>query len=428
MTLWGGRFTEALDPEVWDFTADPIDRRLLGTDIDGSIAHVRALDAAALLDAAETKTLIDGLAQLRREADAGSFRFEPTDEDVHTAVERRLVEVVGDVGRKVHTGRSRNDQIVLDLRLYLHRAAAERRADIDRLIGVLADRAEAVADVVVSSYTHLQQAQPVSLGQPLLAYAWMLLRDRARLDDAAGRIGVSPLGAGAGGGSTLPLRPDVAAAEAGLDAVFDNSLDAVASRDFAAEYVFVCAQLMTHLSRLSEDLVLWSSTEFDWVTIPDSHATGSSAMPQKKNPDVAELVRSRAAVVLGDLTALLALQKGLPLAYNRDLQEDKRAVFHADDTVAGALAVLADLLSVIEFHPPEPAAETVATALAERLVADGVPFRDAHEQVGALVAADEAGTFDDLDPAAAARRLQSPGSGSPDSVMAQVVRLRGEIG
>ena len=448
MTLWGGRFKQPLSPMVWDFTTDPIDRRLLLVDIRGSIAHVRALDAAALLSSEEAGELVAGLEHMRDEAEAGAFAFEPADEDVHTAVERRLVELVGDLGKRVHTGRSRNDQVALDLRLYLHQAATHRRADIERLIAVLADRAEEVAEVVVPSYTHLQQAQPVSLGHSLLAYAWMLLRDRERLSDAATRIGVSPLGASAGGGSTLPLRPDVAAAEAGLGAVFDNSLDAVASRDFVAEYTFVCAQLMTHLSRFAEDLVLWASAEFGWVTLPDSHATGSSALPHKRNPDVVELVRARAAGALGDLTAVLAMQKGLPLAYNRDLQEDKRPAFHADDTAAEALQVLADLIAVVEFHPPEPAPETTAMLLAERLVLRGVPFREAHEQVGALLSRldadgrhlgnasepDLAGspiTLADLeanDPAEAARMLQSPGSGSPASVAVQVEELRRRIG
>ena len=444
MTLWGGRFTEPLSQAVLDFTSDPADRRLLLADIHGSIAHVRALAAAALVSGEEARDLVAGLEQLREEATSGSFLYQPTDEDVHTAVERRLVELVGDVGKKVHTGRSRNDQVALDLRLYLYQAATGRMGDIDQLVSVLVDRAEEVAEIVVASYTHLQQAQPVSLGHPLLAYAWMLLRDRERFADAAARIGVSPLGAGAGGGSTLPLRPEVAAAEVGFDTVFMNSLDAVASRDFVAEYVFACAQVMAHLSRFAEDLVLWSSAEFGWITIPDSHATGSSALPHKRNPDVAELVRSRAAVVIGDLTAMLAMQKGLPLAYNRDLQEDKRAVFHADDTAAGSLAVLAGLLGVVEFHPPPPEPETIAMLLAERLVIRGVPFREAHRQVGALLrgldvdgrSLDSVGETDlegsaitlaDIepsDPGEAARSLQSPGSGSPQSVLAQVAELR----
>ncbi len=447
MTLWGGRFDDPLDPAAFDYTTDPIDRRLLLADLTGSLSHVRGLEAAAILTTDEAATLVDGLEALRQEAVEDAFAFAPDDEDVHSAVERRLVELVGDVAKKVHTGRSRNDQVALDLRLYLRAAGADRIAEIERLIGVLADRAEETADVVVPSYTHLQQAQPVSLGHPLLAYAWMLLRDRDRLADAATRIAVSPLGAAAGGGSTLPLRPDVVATEAGMDGHFTNSLDAVASRDFVAEYTFACAQLMTHLSRLAEDLVVWASSEFGWITLPDSHATGSSALPHKRNPDIAELVRARAAAVLGDLATVLAMQKGLPLSYNRDLQEDKRAVFHADDTAAAALRVLADLLAVIVFHPPEPRAETVAMMLAERLVARGVPFREAHLQVGVMLSRlDAAGrtladatdrdlegtaiTVADLgpaDPAGAARSLQSPGSGSPHSVLGQVADLRRRI-
>ncbi len=448
MTLWGGRFEDPMDPAVFAFTADPIDRRLLLADIEGSIAHVGALESTGLLSEAEAQDLVGGLDRVREEAEAGDFAFEATDEDVHTAVERRLIELIGETGKKVHTGRSRNDQVALDLRLYLKGAAADRIADIDRLITALADRAEETSAIVVPSYTHLQQAQPVSLGHPLLAYAWMLLRDRDRLSDAATRIGVSPLGAGAGGGSSLPLRPDVAAAAVGLDAVFDNSLDAVASRDFVAEYIFCCAQLMTHLSRLAEDLVLWATSEFGWITLPDSHATGSSALPHKRNPDAAELVRSRAAVVIGDLTAVLAMQKGLPLAYNRDLQEDKRAVFHADDTAAGSLAVMASLLGVVQFHPPEPSPETTAMLLAERLASRGVPFREAHEEIGALLSRldakerslgeaveadveDSAITLTDLeaiDPIEAASSLRSPGSGSPASVLDQVAELRRRIG
>jgi len=448
MTMWGGRFEDPLDPAVFAFTADPIDRRLLLADVEGSIAHVGALESTGLLSEAEAQDLVGGLDRVREEAEAGGFAFEATDEDVHTAVERRLVELIGETGKKLHTGRSRNDQVALDLRLYLNGAAADRIADIDRLITALVDRAEETPAIVVPSYTHLQQAQPVSLGHPLLAYAWMLLRDRDRLSDAATRIGVSPLGAGAGGGSSLALRPDVAAAAVGLDAVFDNSLDAVASRDFVAEYIFCCAQLMTHLSRLAEDLVLWATSEFGWITLPDSHATGSSALPHKRNPDAAELVRSRAAVVIGDLTAVLAMQKGLPLAYNRDLQEDKRAVFHADDTAAGSLAVMASLLGVVQFHPPEPSPETIAMLLAERLASRGVPFREAHEEIGALLSRldakerslgeaveadveDSAITLTDLeaiDPIEAANSLRSPGSGSPASVLDQVAELRRRIG
>lgn len=444
MTLWGGRFSEPPVGTLWQFTADPSDRRLLVDDITGSLAHLKMLAATGILRPEETDTLIGGLEQILDEAQAGDLRLQPSDEDVHTAVERRLVQLAGEVGKKLHTGRSRNDQVVLDLRLYLRRAVRERIGQIHRLVEVLVRRADEVADVVVPSYTHLQQAQPVSLGHHLLAYAWMLLRDGDRFGDASGRIAVSPLGAGAGGGTSLPLAPELVARELELPNVFENSLDAVSSRDFVAEYAFCCAQLMAHLSRLAEDLVLWATEEFGWVTLPDVLATGSSALPHKKNPDIPELVRGRSARVLGDVTALLAMQKGLPLAYNRDLQEDKPAVFDADDTAAAALEAMTDFLASVEFHPPPPLPNTLALDLAEVMVRRGVPFRVAHEAVGELVARlevdgrDLRGAITDdlartlvededldlLDPAESVARRSSPGGGSFESVARQVAALR----
>ncbi|MEX0667043.1 MAG: argininosuccinate lyase, partial [Acidimicrobiia bacterium] len=362
---------------------------------------------------------------------------------------RRLVELVGEVGEKLHTGRSRNDQIALDLRMYLRRSARARGDELGRFATLLADVAEQHAGLLIPTYTHLQQAQVTSLGHHLLAYAWMALRDRDRLVDLVGRLS-SPLGAGASAGSSLPLDPQATATDLGFGAAFDNSLDAVGSRDLVAEFVFDVTQAMVHLSRLSEELVLWASSEFGWVTYPDSHTTGSSALPHKKNPDVAELARGKAAATIGDLTTLLVLQKGLPLAYNRDLQEDKPPLFRADDALAGTLEALGGMLAGAEFHPPPPGPWTATLDLAEALVKRGMPFRQAHHAVGRLVAslvgsgrapsdatpgdleaADpgfEPGDLDLLDPAKSLARRQTPGSGSPESVRDQVARIRLKVG
>jgi argininosuccinate lyase len=448
MTLWGGRFDGSMSEVTRRFTGDEADRRLLEVDVQGSIAHVRMLGETGIIDPDEAATLTAGLEEILGEIDG--FEFQRSDEDVHTAVERRLGELVGPVAGKLHTGRSRNDQVALDLRLYLTSAARDRVAQIQRLAATLTDLAESHAGTVVPSYTHLQQAQTTTLGHHLLAYAWMLLRSADRLADARGRIEVSPLGAGASAGSSLPLDRQSPAENLGLRGVMENSMDAVGSRDFAAEYVFCCAQTMVELSRLAEEVILWASHEFGWVTLSDEVSTGSSALPQKRNPDIAELVRGRASGVIGDVASILALQKGLPMTYNRDLQEDKRIVFHADDTLAGALEATAALLGGLEFHPPQPGAETTAVDLAEALVRRGVPFREAHVMVGRLVkrledegrSLDEAdvddltgidGRFETadlalLDPVSSVRNRVSEGSGSPDSVIDQVTRLRAKLG
>ena len=450
MTLWGGRFDESPDDVLWRFTADPIDRRLLADDITGSLAHVAMLGAVGLLDAGEVETLTRGLEAIRGEAEGGSFEFAPTDEDVHTAVERRLGELTGAAAGKLHTGRSRNDQVCLDLRLYLSRAGRLRIAQLRSLTGVLADQAEAVGETVVASYTHMQQAQAVPLAHHLLAYTWMLLRDVDRFTAALERIEVSPLGAGASGGSALPLDPVAVAAALGMAGTFENSMDAVASRDFVAEYTFAATQAMVHCSRLAEELILWATDEFGWVVYSDRHTTGSSALPQKKNPDIAELVRGRAASVIGDLTTIMTLQKGLPLTYNRDLQEDKRLVFHADDVLAGSLEALGAMISDAQFSPGPPGGFVTALDLAEALVQHGLPFRQAHQVVGRLVAdivadgrrLDEA-TADDLeragiddaaahlgilDVATSITRRASPGGGSPESVRRQLDEVRQRLG
>ena len=450
MTLWGGRFEEGPAEVLWRFTVDDSDRRLLEVDVRGSIAHAVMLGEVGLLSDRETSDVVAGLQTILAEATEGDFEWSDGDEDVHSAVERRLHELIGEVAGKLHTGRSRNDQVCLDLRLYLRRAAEERAGQIGDLAEVLATLAADAGDTVVASYTHVQQAQAVPLAHHLLAYSWMLLRDRDRFRDAIPRIDVSPLGAGAAAGSRLPLDPEQTAAALGFASVFRNSMDAVSARDFVAEYTFCCAQAMVTLSRLSEELVLWASEEYGWATFGDAFTTGSSAMPQKKNPDIAELARGKTASVIGDLMGLLTLQKGLPLTYNRDLQEDKRAVFHADDTLSLAVAAIGGMLESAVFHPPPPSGMVTALDLAELLVARGVPFRQAHEAVGGLVAGlaaegrslQEATAgelqaahpqlasedLDELTPAGSVAARATPGGGSMESVHTQLAELRRLLG
>ncbi len=450
MTLWGGRFDESPAELLWRFTVDDSDRRLLVDDVIGSKAHAAMLAEVGIISPEDGVELQRGLDAVLAEARSGEFAWSDHDEDVHSAVERRLYRVVGDVAGKLHTGRSRNDQISVDLRLYLRRSAGERAAQITDLIRVLVALAVEAGDTVVASYTHMQQAQAVPLAHHFLAYAWMLLRERDRFLDAYPRIDTSPLGAGAVAGSRLRLDPAQTAAELGFEHVFDNSMDAVASRDFVAEYAFCCAQTMVTLSRLAEELVLWGSEEFGWVTYSDAFTTGSSAMPHKKNPDIAELTRGKTAAVIGDVTTLLTLQKGLPLTYNRDLQEDKRAVFHADDTVTLALAAIGGMIESAEFDPPEPSSMVTALDLAELLVGRGVPFRDAHAAVGRLVGELAAAgrtlgdataaeleaahvrlvpeDLDELTAAASVAARITPGGGSMTSVRTQLEKLEQLLG
>ena len=445
MTLWGGRFDAAPDRILWDYTVTTTDRRLLADDIRGSIAHVTMLGDVGLVTLDEAAMLRSGLETMAAEAEAGSFEFVESDEDVHSAVERRLREVIGDVGKKLHTGRSRNDQVALDIRLYMRRACRRRMEGLTGFAETIVELATRYGDAVIPSYTHMQQAQAVPLGHHLLAYAWMAVRNRSRFEDLERRLGVSPLGAGASGGSSLPLEPANTARLLGFDVVFANSMDAVGSRDLVAEYVWCCAQSMVDLSRLAEELVLWSSTEFGWVTFGDDFTTGSSALPQKKNPDIAELARGRSAGAIGALTAVLALQKALPLTYNRDLQEDKTHLFAADDLLAGTVSALTGMLGGAVFDPPAPSSWVTALDLAEALTERGMPFRDAHHAVGRLVSALVAtgrslaeATVDDLAAADAGflaadldridcddsvRRRVTSGGGSFESVRTQIEAL-----
>ncbi|MGI8518964.1 MAG: argininosuccinate lyase [Acidimicrobiia bacterium] len=430
MTLWGGRFADRLSDEAFAYTVDPADRRLLPFDLAGSIAHVEMLGATGIIAAPEARTIREGLDRIAGE----DFEFLDGDEDVHSAVERRLIELVGEVGEKLHTGRSRNDQVALDLRLYLRAAVVGRRDDLAELIGALIEQAELHADTAIPTYTHLQQAQPATLGQHLLAHGWPLSRDRERLLDLDRRLAVSPLGAGASAGSSLPLYPAQTAAALGFASSFVNSLDAVGSRDVAAEFGFVLTQSRVNLSRLAEELVLWATSEFGWLSLADAYATGSSALPHKKNPDVAELVRGRTASAIGHLNALLVLQKGLPLTYNRDLQEDKPALFWLDDTVASSCRALAGVIRTATFHPPAPSPVTEALGIAENLVRRGVPFRTAHATVGKLVALLDGRPFreasgEDLDAAgvqSADLVVRPPVAGL--SVVDQVASLRTSLG
>ncbi|MGH9225814.1 MAG: argininosuccinate lyase, partial [Acidimicrobiales bacterium] len=393
MTLWRARMAGASADALWTFTRSiHFDVRLAADDIAGSRAHVAGLADAGLLTSSEAGVLVAALNQVEEELKAGTFHFLPTDEDIHTAVERRVTELSGDVGPKLHTGRSRNDQVATDLRLYAKRALAEVTSAVLALQQVLYERAKAALaeEVYLPGYTHLQRAQPVLLAHHLLAHGWALARDVDRLLDCRQRLDVSPLGAGALAGTSLPLDPDATAERLGFDARFENSLDAVSDRDFVAEALFGLALLAVHLSRIGEEVVLWASAEFGFLRLDDAWATGSSMLPQKKNPDVAELARAKAGRLIGNLTGLLATLKGLPLAYNRDLQEDKEPLFDSVDQVLTGLAALTGLLATAAFDADRmaaaaDAADAAAVDLVEYLVSGGMPFRVAYMQVAAMV-------------------------------------------
>jgi argininosuccinate lyase len=387
---WAGRFDAPTARIVEEFTTSlPVDRVLYPHDIAGSRAHVKALVRAKLLTPREGRRLDAGLRRILAELDGERFRFRAADEDVHMAIERRLTEIIGPLGGKLHTGRSRNDQVALDLRLWLRAEGAAVDADLARLQRALVTVARRHRDVIVPGYTHLQRAQPILLAHHLLAYHEMLARDRTRFRDCRARADELPLGAGALAGAGFPLDRAYVARLLGFARVARNSIDAVADRDAAVEFLAAAAIGAVHLSRLAEELVLWASEEFGFVRLPDAFATGSSMMPQKKNPDVAELVRGRTGRVLGALIALLTTLKGLPLAYNRDLQEDKALLFDAAATLRHNLAVLAAMLPALRFDVARMAASSdgllLATDIADLLVERGVPFRRAHELVGGLV-------------------------------------------
>ncbi len=446
MTLWEGRLGGTAD-EVMTFTASlPFDTRLAADDLAGSRAHVRGLARAGILDTSEADLLVAALDRVEEEIETGIFTFQPADEDIHTAVERRVTELAGDVGAKLHTGRSRNDQIALDVRLYARRELLAIVQGVLELQAVLLQRAVESGDAYLPGYTHMQRAQPVLLAHHLLAHGWALSRDVDRILHSVVRMDVSPLGAGALAGSSLPLDPDGVSDDLAFGSRFENSLDAVADRDFVAEALFDLALLGVHLSRLGEEVVLWSSEEFGFVALDDAFATGSSMLPQKKNPDVAELARGKSGRLIGHVVAVLTMLKGLPLAYNRDLQEDKEPLFDAVEQVTRALPAMTGLLATAHFdHDRMRAAAdgpaAAAVDLAEWMVERGTPFRQAHAVVGSLVRdsiqrgvplaelvqahpllGSEA--VDLLEPGVAVTRRTSPGGAGPRPVGVQMERFR----
>jgi len=390
--LWGGRFSKETDKVVEAFTESiSFDCRLIAQEIMQSSAHAAMLGKCGIISLDESRKIINGLGAILKDYQAGKIEFDPSAEDIHMNVEKLLYERIGEPARKLHTARSRNDQVACDVRLYLRDATDQISGLIVELQRAIVDQAAANAEVIMPGFTHLQHAQPVLLGHYLMSWFWMLERDKARFADCRKRLNVLVLGAGALAGTTFPIDRQYVADALGFDSVCENSIDAVSDRDWASEFASCSAITMTHLSRFSEELIIWNSSEFGFVELDDSVTTGSSIMPQKKNPDVAELVRGKSARVIGDVMSILTLQKGLPLAYNRDLQEDKEQLFDAVDTVTSSLRVFALMLSTARFDAEKmrtAAGEAFSTAtdLADALVRQGVPFRTAHEQVGALVA------------------------------------------
>ncbi|MDR0434482.1 MAG: argininosuccinate lyase [Gracilibacteraceae bacterium] len=455
MKLWGGRFEKDTDALVEDFHSSvSFDRRLYEQDIAGSIAHAAMLGRAGIITRAEAEQIIAGLETVRADIESGRAELAKSAEDIHMNVEKLLTERIGPVGKKLHTGRSRNDQVALDLRLFL-RAETDKTMDLlAALTRTLLTLAEEHAETWAPGYTHLQKAQPITLGHHFMAYAAMFLRDLSRLSDARRRLNYSPLGSGALAGTTFPLRREETARDLGFAGLTLNSLDGVSDRDFALEFLSAAALVMMHLSRLAEEIILWASGEFDFISLDDAYATGSSIMPQKKNPDVAELVRGKTGRVYGDLFALLTVMKGLPLAYNKDLQEDKECVFDAVDTVQKCLLVTAPLLKTMTVRKDRLAAEAKkgfmnATDLADYLAKKQIPFREAHAIVGRLVllcgqrgcaledlpltelqaaaAGIEADVYDAISVETCVRARRVPGGPAPEAVREAIRAARAEL-
>lgn len=440
--LWEGRFDggpsealQALNDSL------PFDRRMYRHDIEGSRAHVSMLCEVELVSAGERDEILAALDAVEHEMSTGTFRTQPSDEDIHTAVERRVTEIAPEAGGKLHTARSRNDQVATDLKMWTRQELGELAGLVLRFQATLVAQADSVGDAYVPGYTHLQQAQSVSLAHHLLAHAWALSRDVDRIFDCLGRMDVCPLGAGALAGSALGIEPAQTAAALGFSKPFDNSLDAVSDRDYVVETMFLVSLMGVHLSRIGEEMILWASTEFGFVKLDDAFSTGSSMMPQKKNPDIAELARGKAGRLIGHLTGFMTTLKGLPLTYNKDLQEDKEPLFDSCDTIKLTLLALDGMMSTMTFNTDVMAAQadnpfSAATDLADHLVQGGMPFRAAHGVVGKLVRDALAGVaplselvLDHpdlgteaaylLEPGVSVRQRNSPGGGAPEAVVAQ---------
>ena len=453
---WGGRFREETDAVLDRFNASlPFDKRLYAQDIQGSMAHCRMLGHQGIITQEEASKILSGLSHIKGEMDRGEFDFGQGHEDIHTLVEKALIEKIGPVGEKLHTGRSRNDQVSLDVRLFVSDAIEEVIKHLKEIRKALVILAEKNGEVILPGYTHLQRAQPVLLSHHLMAYYEMMKRNQERFQEGLKRVNVLTLGSAALAGSTFPLDRAMVAEELGFQDISANSMDAVSDRDFVLEFLFASSVLMMHMSRLSEELILWSTQEFGYVTLPDAFCTGSSIMPQKKNPDLPELIRGKTGRVYGHLIALLTTMKGLPLAYNKDMQEDKEPLFDTVDTVTLSLDVMTRLLKEISFN--EAAMRRAvnhgylsATDLADYLVTKGATFRKAHEAVGKMVlfAMDrdkelheltldemkrfarwiDEDVFEWLDPVACVKRRNLPGGTGPDMVQENLRKARKELG
>ncbi len=453
--LWGGRFQKDMDEAADTFNASiSFDARLYAQDIEGSMAHCRMLAKQEIISDEEATQILQGLLEIKREMDRGELLIDEEHEDIHSLVEKALVEKIGPVGEKLHTGRSRNDQVSLDVRMYT-REAIHRVTDLVRKMQrALVNLADRNIDLIFPGYTHLQRAQPVLLAHHLLAYYEMLKRDRQRFQEGLLRVNILPLGSAAVAGSTFDLNRKMVAEDLGFDAISENSMDAVSDRDFVIEFISASSILMMHLSRLCEELIIWSTQEFGFVVLPEAFCTGSSIMPQKKNPDLLELIRGKTGRVYGHLMALLTTMKGLPLSYNKDMQEDKEALFDTFDTVEQSLSVMSRLLAEITFHGErmQKAAKEGyldATDLADYLVGKGMTFRKAHEVVGKMVlfAADkgkelnqltieemrdfsrqiEQDVYDWLDPTSCVKRRNLPGGTGPNQVKTNLEKAKKEL-
>ena len=452
MALWAGRFSKEIDAGVNAFNSSiAFDARMYRHDIQGSIAHATMLGDCGIISKEDSKTIIEGLTAILADLDSGKLEFDSNAEDIHMFVEAELTKRYGDVGKRLHTSRSRNDQVALDLRLYLRDEIKEIRGLVEKLCAVLVKLAEQHTETVLPGYTHLQRAQPVTFAHHLLAYVQMLLRDLGRLDDTAKRMNECPLGSGALAGTTYHIDREETAKLLGFDAPMANSLDGVSDRDYCIELANTLSIIMMHLSRFSEEIILWCSWEFKFIELDDAFATGSSIMPQKKNPDITELIRGKTARVYGDLQTLLTMMKGLPLAYNKDMQEDKEAVFDAFDTVNACLGIFAPMLETMTVRKDNMLAAAKggfinATDLADWLARRGVPFRTAYKLTGEIVAwciekgksledmtleeyrgfsevFDES-LYEDISLAACVAKRTSEGGASPANIAAQIEYLK----